>query len=120
MPVVHVNTTRPDLDADLSDAFNNGVIAEPQLFSELVEIQLHPITSRPGHSIEIFIYCQNEQHMETFIEVFISGQLETHLCNILNRLLLKIKPNAERLEITISIDIEEVLAIEEYTGIEGK
>lgn len=75
----------------------------------------------PGHSIVIFLYCKTTDNMVTFTQLFNSGELKTKLENILNRLLARIEPKStERLEARLRLDDEDILEIEEITGIEGR
>lgn len=121
LPGIHLATSRPDLDGQLSAAFNTAVAEDHALLSQLNEIGLPPIAVREGNSIEVFIYCRKINNMETFIEAFNSKKLLNILTFILNQLLLMIEPdNIDGIQTNISIDEEEVLALEKATGIEGR
>lgn len=78
------------------------------------------VGASPGHSIVILVYCKTIDNMITFTQLFNSGELQSFLEDILNRLLTRIEPKRiEKLETRLSLDDEEIIAIEEITDIEG-
>lgn len=138
---VHVNTTRPDSDEEISELLNATLMKESMAETRVKEIQLNEgivetadkqiiipqlngltiVGATPGHSIIILVYCKTTEKMITFTQLFNSRELHTFLENMLNRLYALIKPRrTDRLETHVRLDEEEILAIEEATGIEGR
>lgn len=82
---------------------------------------LRVVGATPGHSIVILVYCKTTDNLVTFTQVFNSGELQTKLENILNRLFARIEPKStEILKSSIRLDDEDILEIEDITGIEGQ
>src|SRR6218665_1299017 len=127
MPTLHVKNNRPDLDEPLSHAFN-GVIrnratddAETKaLLEEMDEIGLDPANAKPGRSIVVSMYCKTVDDAVKFTQLYNTGRVQYILESILNRLILTIEPhNKEKLDSRVSLEEEDVITLEEFTGIEG-
>lgn len=127
MATLHINNNRCDLDASLSLAFN-GVITNRtnddgeirDLLAEINRLGLNPVIAQPGQSIVIFMYCKTVFSAVKFMIDFNSGRLQYLLESIFNRLLLTIDPHhTEELHSRISLEDEEIVTLEEFTGIEG-
>lgn len=138
---VHVNTTRPDLDDQMARSINAALMKKSiyetkvnriQTFElmaeEIVREILRPyrnglriVGAKPGHSIVILVYCKTTDNVMTFARLFNSGELQTKLEDLINRTFARIEPNStERLKLNIRLDNEDILEIEEITGIEGR
>ena len=127
MPEVHVNNNRPDLDGPLSRTFNDVIENRASddseieaLLEEMSGLGFNPVNASPGHSIVILMYCKTVDDAVRFTQHFNSGRVQYILESILNRLLLKIEPhNTETLDSCVSLDEEDIVALEKFTGIEG-
>lgn len=138
---VHLNTTRPDLDEPISESINTAVMNESMDETAAMEIEINEsmdetvakeihlpqlngiriVGATPGHSIVVLIYCKTIDNMVTFTRLFNSGELHTKLEKLLNHMFTRIEPKStERLKSSIRLDNEDILEIEEITGIEGR
>lgn len=115
------------MDGPLSFAFNdlirNKIASDADINNLLAEVNgfnLDLVTTIPGQSIVIFIYCKTVQNAVKFTQIFNSGHLQYLLHDILSRLLLTIEPgNTKELDSRISLEDEEIICLQEFTGIEG-
>lgn len=115
------------MDGPLSFAFNdlirNKITSDADINNLLAEVNgfnLDLVTTIPGQSIVIFIYCKTVQNAVKFTQIFNSGHLQYLLHDILSRLLLTIEPgNTKELDSRISLEDEEIICLQEFTGIEG-
>lgn len=117
---VHLETSRSELDAELSQAINN-----PQqrgcLFDGLHSHGIHLVRCRPDHSILVYFFCKTPQHMVQFTKHFDSDDLTFEMTDILNRLLKIIKPKEkEELKVNLRLEEEDVIRVQVFTGLESK
>src|SRR6218665_1990228 len=127
MTAVHVNNNRSNLDGPLSRAFNDLMRTRTtddaeikNLLAEMNGLSFNPVNSEPDKSIVIFVYCKTVDDAVKFTQHFNSGRVQYLLESILNRLLLTIEPhNTETLDSCVSLDEEDIVALEKFTGIEG-
>src|SRR6218665_1129745 len=127
MTAVHVNNNRSNLDGPLSRAFNDLMRTRTtddaeikNLLAEMNGLSFNPVNSKPDKSIVIFVYCKTADDAVKFTQHFNSGRVQYLLESILNRLLLTIEPhNTEKLGSRVSLDDEDVTALEKITGVEG-
>lgn len=125
---LHVNTNYPEHDDQLSQSINETRVKEYAadsaskggVFEELNGISILLLSSKPGKSIEIILYCESTDNMVLLIEAYNSGRLKSMMERIFNRLMsdLPNKPYGP-LEVELGFDDEDVLLIEEFTGIDG-
>ena len=129
MIAVHVNTTQPEKDEVMSELLNKTILEESKheqsskekILAAINECNIHPIAVKPGQSIVFFFYCKTVDNMIKFAEVFISGDLQTMVEVMMNCLLSKFDPeNTENLKARLSLDDAEILAVERFSGIEGR
>ena len=129
MIAVHAKTTQPEKDAVLSDSINKTILdeskvdpsSEEKLLTPINGYNIHLVATKPEKSIVFFLYCKTVDDVITFTELFISGALQSMLEVIMNRLLLKMDPdNTEKIKTRLSLDYEEILAVEKYSGIAGE
>lgn len=124
-----MNTNHPELDNPLSILLNETKVKEyaadsaskGAVLEELNGMRSFLLSSKPGKSIEIFLYCKTTDDMELLMKAFNSGRLKSIIERILYRLMFSLpnKPQ-ESLEVALRLDDEEVLLIEEFTGIDGE
>lgn len=126
-----MNTNQPELDDELSQRFNDVIVHEDNredrdyssegIFSELHINSIRPVASKPGHSIIVFLYCKTVDDMIEFTDVLKSGQLTSMLERALQRLLMVLdRKSVGSLDVTLTLDNEEILLIEEITGVNGQ
>jgi len=76
---VHVNTNHPVLDTPLSQSLNENIVKEcaaatkGNVFEKLNGINCHLISSKPGKSIVIFLYCKTTDDMAMFVKASTQG-----------------------------------------------
>lgn len=126
---VHANTTQPENEEVLSKLVNKTISEEPKddpsseekILAPINGYNICPVGTKPEQSILFFLYCKTVDDVITFTELFISGELQSMIEVIMNRLLLKIDPeNTEKLQARLSLDEAEILALEKYSGIAGE
>src|SRR6218665_1564401 len=90
----HVNTTRPNKEDDLSNAWND-LIVDQKMYEENHDLQncmnglrnLHHIpvvATEARHSIMVYNYCKTPEDMKNYVKMLNSGQLQIVFENILN------------------------------------
>jgi len=125
----HVNTTRPDKERDLSNAWN-GIIVDPKLYeenhglknsiNELKGQRLQIVDTETEHSIMVYTYCKTPEDMKTYVKLLNSGRLQTIFENILNRLLEKLEgEHFQPLEAAVMLEEEDKMLVQRFTGLDG-
>lgn len=127
MITVRVNTNHPELDDQLSQALNETTMkqhaadsAKGAVLEELNGMRTYLLSSKPGRSIAMFLYCKVADDMALLMEAFSSGLLKSIIERVLNRLIASLSKPHCALEVTLKLDDDEVLLIEEFTGIDGQ
>lgn len=123
---VHISTTLSALDEPLSESISTALMNESMDETVPKEIQIPHMNglriagSTPGNSIVVLVYCKTIDNVVTFTQLFNSGEMQTRLEDFLNRLLAQLKPiGAKILRPRIILNKEDILKIEEITGIQG-
>lgn len=127
MLAVHVNNGRPDYDEPLSRKLNDiikstitdGIDTRDSL-ADMNRLGVESVAAVSGESIVIFVYCKTPQNAVAFMKLFKSGRFQYIFGCILNRLLLTIEPrDVERLDSRFSLEDDDIICLEDFTGIEG-
>lgn len=123
---VHISTTLSALDEPLSESISTALMNESMDETAPKEIQIPHMNglriagATPGNSIVVLVYCKTIDNVVTFTQLFNSGEMQTRLEDFLNRLLAQLKPiGAKILRPRIRLNKEDILKIEEITGIQG-
>ena len=124
---VHISTTRSDLDEPLSESINTALMNESMDETVPKQIKIPHMNglriagATPGSSIVVLVYCKTIDNVVTFTQLFSSGEMQTRLEDFLNRLLAQLQLNrAKGLRSSIRLNKEDILKIEEITGIQGQ